>query len=117
MSIARTEALFWLAATFVIVGILAAAAPLRHTHYNHVIFWTRVVGGLIVFRVGMQAIWSGMRSRHRPQLWAGVSVAVIGLYLVYLGLVALGLNPRVIVERHASAGGSLARHHARSAMF
>jgi len=44
-----------------------------------------------------------MRSRHRPRLWVGVAVAVIGLYLVYLGLVSLGLSPRVVAGRGTSA--------------
>lgn len=90
---ARRDLLFWTVAIVIILGVLALAVPLRHTHYNHAIFWTRVVGGLVVFRVGMQGIWAGMRSRHRPRLWVGVAVAVVGLYLVYLGLVALGLYP------------------------
>ena len=94
MSTGRTDVLFWLVTIVIILGVLVVAVPLRHTNYNHVIFWTRVVGGLVVFRVGMQVIWSGMRSRHRPRLWVGVAVAVIGLSLVYLGLVSLGLYPR-----------------------
>lgn len=69
MSMGRTDGLFWLVTMVIILGVLVVAVPLRHTNYNHVIFWTRVVGGLVVFRVGMQVIWSGMRSRHRPRLW------------------------------------------------
>ncbi len=94
MSMGRTDVLFWLVTIFIILGVLVVAVPLRHTNYNHAIFWTGVVGGLVVFRVGMQVIWSGMRSRHRPRLWMGVAVAAIGLYVVYLGLVSLGLYPR-----------------------
>ncbi len=94
MSMGRTDMLFWLLTIFIIVGVLVVAAPLRHTNYKHAVFWTRVVGGLVVFRVGMPVIWSGMRTRHRSRLWVGVAVAAIGLYIVYLGLVSLGLYPR-----------------------
>jgi hypothetical protein len=94
MSIARRDVLFWLVATIIILGVLAVAVPLRHTNYNRAVFWVGVVGGLVVFRVGMQVIWAGMRSRQRPRLWVGGGVAVVGLYLVYLALNRLGLPPR-----------------------
>lgn len=94
MSITRRDVLFWVVATVIILGVLAVAVPLQHTSYNHATFWVMVVGGLVVFRVGMQVIWAGMRSRQRPRLWVGGGVAVVGLYLVYLGLTSLGLVPR-----------------------
>jgi len=53
MSVAIRDLLFWTVAIVIILGVLALAVPLRHTNYNHAIFWTRIVGGLIVFRVGM----------------------------------------------------------------
>jgi len=94
VSIARRDVLFWVVATVIILGVLAIAVPLRHTSYNRAIFWGNVVGGLVIFRVGMQVLWAGMRSRHRARLWLGGGIAVVGLYLVYLGLAALGLTPR-----------------------
>ncbi|HYM70468.1 MAG TPA: hypothetical protein VEZ44_12790 [bacterium] len=94
MPTTRRDALFWVVATVIILSVLAVAVPLRHTNYNHATFWVRVVVGLVVFRMGMQVIWAGMRSRQRPRLWVGGGVAVIGLYLVYLGLASQGLVPR-----------------------
>ncbi len=86
MSLTRRDLLFWIAAVVIILGALAAA-QIRHTSVtNHTMFLLGLVGGLIVFRVGVQVIWAGMRSRRKPRLWIGAGISLAGLCLVYLGL-------------------------------
>jgi hypothetical protein len=94
MSIMRRDVLFRIVATVIILIVLAIAAPLRHTTYNPTVFWVGIVGGLVVSRVGLQIMWTGMRSRRRPLIWMGGGVSAVGLYAVYLGLVYLRLLPR-----------------------
>ncbi|HKV43250.1 MAG TPA: hypothetical protein VJT32_01020 [bacterium] len=87
MSLTRKDLLFWLATVVIILGALAVAQLRRHAISDHrTMFLLGLIGGLLVFRVGVQLIWGGMRSRQRPRLWIGAEISLAGLLLVYLGL-------------------------------
>jgi hypothetical protein len=69
MSLTQKELLFWIAAVVIILGVLAAAQFRRHTISDRTMFLVGLIGGIVIFRVGVQVIWTGIRSRQRSRLW------------------------------------------------
>ena len=87
MRLSRNDVLFWIVAAAIILGAVGIASlRLRHTGPNRMSLMAALVGGLIVFRVGIQFIWGGLRMRHSQPLWLGSAVSTIGLGVAAVSL-------------------------------
>jgi hypothetical protein len=84
--LSRNDIPFWVATAAIILAAVVAYAHLRHPSSNRISFLVALVSGLIVFRVGMQFVWRGMRMHYSKRLWLGAGISMIGLCAVALTL-------------------------------